>query len=174
MPRQSKCKICRAPFTKLSITHRACSPEHALELARQERAKKAAKAARQAKVKARTRRDWLKLAQSAVNAYVRKRDSALPCISCGRHHTGQYHAGHYMSVGAKPEIRFDLSNINKQCSACNNHLSGNIAMYRINLIKKIGQTEVDRLEGPTPPRKWTIEELIEIRRTYIAKLKEVT
>lgn len=173
MPRQSRCKVCRNPFTKLSISHKVCGADCAIELAKREREKKAAKAARQQKVKARTRRDWLKLAQAAVNAYVRKRDEALPCISCQRHHNGQYHAGHYMSVGAKPELRFDLSNINKQCAPCNDHLSGNIALYRINLIRKIGQAEVERLEGPTTPQKWTIEQLIEIRDHYRAKTKEL-
>lgn len=171
-PRQTKCKICRTLFAKRSITHKVCGPDCAIELATQDRQKREKKAHREQKVKQRTRRDWLKLAQSAVNLYVRKRDEALPCISCGRHHNGQYHAGHYMSVGARPELRFDLANINKQCAPCNDHLSGNIALYRINLIRKIGQAEVDRLEGPVPPQKWTIEELIEIRKTYTAKAKD--
>lgn len=172
-PRQSKCKVCRTPYTKLSISHKVCGPDCAIELAKREREKREHKAHREQKVKQRTRRDWLKLAQVEFNKYIRTRDAAEPCISCQRHHNGQYHAGHYMSVGAKPELRFDEAGCNKQCSACNNHLSGNIALYRVNLIRKIGQAEVDRLEGPIAPQKWTIEQLIEIRDHYRAKAKQL-
>ena len=52
------------------------------------------------KEKLKTRNEWLKEAQIAFNAFIRIRDIELPCISCGRHHTGQYHAGHYRSVGS--------------------------------------------------------------------------
>ena len=86
---------------------------------------------REAKQRIKTRAEWLKEAQSEVNRYVRLRDKDLPCISCGRFHNGQYHAGHYRTVGSAPELRFELSNIHKQCAPCNNHLSGNIVNYRL-------------------------------------------
>jgi len=50
-------------------------------------------------------------------------------------------------------------------------MSGNITLYRINLIKKIGIERVEWLEGPHPPAKWTIEELQGIISTYKQKLK---
>ena len=99
---------------------------------------------------------------TAVNAYVRTRDDKEPCISCGRYHEGQYHAGHYRSTGSSPALRFDLANIHKQCMPCNTHLHGNLIPYRVNLIQKIGLAEVERLEGPQEPKKYTIDELKDI------------
>ncbi len=127
----------------------------------------------QARARLKTRSELAQEAQGAVNAYVRLRDAALPCVSCGRHHTGQYHAGHYMSRGARPDLRFDLDNIHKQCAPCNEHLSGNIANYRIELVKRIGQEGVDRLEGPAKPDKLTREELIEMKTRFRAMARQL-
>lgn len=114
-----------------------------------------------------------KLAQQAFSAYIRERDANLPCISCQRNHSGQYHAGHYLSRGAHPALRFDEDNCHKQCAPCNNHLSGNIASYRINLIKKIGVERVERLEGPHEPAKYTLEDLIDVKEKYKRMTKEL-
>lgn len=113
-----------------------------------------------------------KEAQKAFNAFIRARDNDLPCVSCGRHHIGQYHAGHYKSVGSSPELRFEEINNNKQCAPCNNHLSGNIENYRINLIKKIGLDKVEWLEGPHEPKKYTCAELKAIEVYYKEKIKK--
>ena len=112
-------------------------------------------------------------AQAAFNAYIRKRDEKLPCISCGRHHQGQYHAGHYKTRGAHPELAFHPFNCHKQCSACNNHLSGNISNYRPNLIDKIGLENVEWLESQHKPQLYTAEDLSEIADYYKEKLKEL-
>lgn len=169
----SKCKICRTEYTKRSITHKTCSPECALALVSKDKEKAARKEFRKRNEEFRSRSEWMKLAQQAFNAFIRKRDEKLPCISCGRYHNGQYHAGHYLSTGARPEIRFDESNVHRQCAPCNDHLSGNIALYRINLIKKIGLERVEWLEGPHEPKKWTIDELKDIIKLYKLKLKEI-
>ena len=128
---------------------------------------------RDKKEKVKTRAEWLRDAQKWFNKYVRLRDKDEPCISCQRYHTGQYHAGHYLSVGANPELRFNELNNNKQCSACNNHLSGNIVNYRPNLINKIGIDNLEWLEGPHKPKKYTIDQLKEIIAKYKAKCKEI-
>jgi hypothetical protein len=120
-----------------------------------------------------SRSDWVKEAQQAFNAWVRERDKDLPCISCQRHHTGQYHAGHYRTTKACPELRFEPLNVHKQCSVCNNHLSGNILEYRINLIKRIGIELVDWLEGAHEPKKYTIDDLKAIKAEYKEKLKQL-
>ena len=117
-----------------------------------------------------TRREWLKEAQAAFNAYIRIRDDKQPCISCGRHHQGQYHAGHFYTAKARPDIRFNLQNVNKQCSVCNNHLSGNLLYYRANLIAKIG---VDKVEGLAMerPYKSDIEYLKRIKAIFTKKAR---
>jgi len=103
---------------------------------------------------------------------VRLRDSG-PCISCQRHHDGQYHAGHYRSVGAMPSLRFNTWNIHKQCSACNNHLSGNMIDYRINLIGKIGQARVDWLEGPQETKSMDIVYLRRIKSVFTRRTRHI-
>ncbi len=118
------------------------------------------------KQRCKTKAQWLKEAQTEFNKYIRKRDSAEPCISCGRHHTGQYHAGHYRTVAANPELRFSEMNCHKQCSACNNYLSGNIVNYRINLLKKIGEKNLAWLEGSHDIQKFTIDDAKEIKEYY--------
>lgn len=170
----SKCRICRQPFQKRSISHKDCSPECAIEGVNLDKAKNQRKLDKVTRERIKSRREWLSETQTIVNRWVRLRDAHLPCISCGRHHQGQYHGGHYLSVGARPELRFEESQINKQCAPCNNHLSGNIALYRINLIKKIGLDRVEWLESFHPPKKYTIEELKEIQKTFKAKIKELT
>ena len=168
----TKCRICRAEFQNRSMTHKVCSPECAAALAAKNRDNDQRRETK-AKLQAlKPRQQWLKEAQSAFNAWIRYRDKDLPCISCQRHHTGQYHAGHYISTGARPSLRFDPTNNNKQCSACNTHLSGNLILYRVNLIAKIGQAEVDRLEGPQDYKKWTIDELKAIKADYSARIKK--
>lgn len=126
---------------------------------------------RERKKKLQPRSYWIKKAQAAFNKYVRIRDEREPCISCGRHHDGQYHAGHYLTTGASPELRYHPFNCAKQCAPCNNHLSGNIVHYRPNLIKKIGENSVNWLEGPHQPQKWTVEDLQEIEQFYKEQIK---
>lgn len=118
-----------------------------------------------------SRNDWLKEAQTEFNAFIRERDAADPCISCGRHHAGQWHAGHFRSVGAQPALRFDETNVHKQCAPCNNHLSGNVIEYRLRLIKKIGQEAVALLEIEHEPAKYSIEDAQRIKSIYKAKTK---
>ena len=173
MPR---CKICRDKFEAKYFLQKAClNPACLAEWSKQGRELKADKVHKEKKkeLKDNDKSHRAKMAQQAFNAYIRQRDSNLCCISCQRSHTGQYHAGHYRSVGAHPELRFEELNNNKQCSACNNHLSGNIVDYRINLIKKIGLEKVEWLEGPHEPKKYSCEELKAIELRYKQKLKEM-
>lgn len=131
------------------------------------------KADRQRAEAIKPRAKWLKEAQSAFNSYIRSRDAAMACVSCGRHHEGQWHAGHYLSTGARPELRFDPSNVHKQCQPCNTHLHGNLALYRSELVRRIGLAGVERLEGPHAPKKYTVDDLKAIIALYRAKLKEL-
>lgn len=114
-----------------------------------------------------TRQDWLGEAQREFNRFIRLRDKSEPCISCGRHHHGQYHAGHYQTVKARPDLRFCEVQVRKQCAPCNNNLSGNIILYRLALIELIGEKAVDDLEtGYRGNSNWSIDEIKEIRDYY--------
>ena len=174
-PKFKKCKVCKTWFQLFRTTQKVCSPSCAIELARVDNAKKEKKAhtEKKRKLKDEDRSFQLKKTQQIFNQFIRQRDMDLVCISCGRHHSGQYHAGHYRTVGANPELRFDERNCHKQCSACNNHLSGNIVNYRINLIAKLGIEEVQDLERHHPPKRYTIQDLKDIQETYKRKIKEL-
>jgi hypothetical protein len=183
-PREKACRVCGAIFTATRPMQHACGVDCALALARSKRekaeakqakadraAKRAAKAAARAKLK--TRADYLKDAQAAFNAWIRARDAGQPCISCGRMHQGQWHAGHYRTVGAHPELRFEPANVWKQCSPCNLHLSGNLIEYRKGLLQRIGAELLAWLEGPHEPRHYTIEELQALTAHYRAEARKL-
>lgn len=186
MANKRKCKQCKE-YTRDGVKHPSgyfCSQDHAIEFARANAEKARAKQVenkrkafnretRERKQRIKSRGDWLREAQMAFNKWIRLRDGDNPCISCLRFHDGQYHAGHYKTVGGNPELRFDERNCHKQCSACNNHLSGNIVNYRINLIDKVGIEVVRELEGPHDPKKYTIEDIKAIKAKYQRKVKEM-
>jgi hypothetical protein len=151
----------------------ACGVELGRERAEKALLKRQAKELRERKVTLKPRSKWLQEAQQAVNAYVRERDYSQPCIACQRHHTGQYHAGHYRSVGAMPSLRFNTWNIHKSCSACNAQLSGNLIEYRINLIKKVGSCRVEWLEGPHETRKFDIVYLRRVKAIFTRRTRQL-
>ncbi|WP_426576703.1 recombination protein NinG [Xenorhabdus stockiae] len=186
-----KCKICREWFHPQYSNIEWCSPEHGTELGLRRRNQEYEKAKRKLEQERRqkevTNRDKLKArklavkplsyfanqAQTAFNAFIRERDKYNPCISCGRFHEGQWHAGHYRTRGAYPELRFEEDNCHKQCSVCNNHLSGNIDNYTPRLIEKIGQARFDRLMSHRTLPKWKREDYEQIRDDYKGRLKEL-
>lgn len=175
-----KCKTCRTEFTPAKPMQSVCSPSCALSLATSKRAKalkveqvKDKRETKQKLDKLKSKAQWAKEAQTEFNKFIRLRDANEPCISCGRHHQGQYHAGHFLSVGARPELRFNSANVNKQCAPCNTHLSGNAVLYRIGLIKKVGIEVVEFLEGYHDLRKDTIDDLKNLKAVYAAKNKQL-
>ena len=115
-----------------------------------------------------------KMAQTAFNAFIRKRDEKESCISCDKPKdwSGQWHSGHYKTTKARPDLRFNEDNCHKQCSVCNNFLSANIEVYMPSLISKIGK---DRFNALTLERqvKYNCEQLKAIELKYKTKLKEL-
>lgn len=179
-PKKCRVAACRASFVPSRMGQAVCSPACALidgprhaPKARKALADIERKDIKVRKEKLKSRADHLKDTQQAFNAWVRARDAALPCVSCGRHHEGQYHAGHYRTVGANPELRFEPLNAWKQCAPCNNHLSGNLINYRISLLQRIGEEKVAWLEGPHEAKKYTVDELKTMTADYRAKTKEL-
>lgn len=121
------------------------------------------------KEKLMTHKDHLKLLQVVFNTYIRMRDKSLPCISCGTFKAEEFHAGHYIATTYQ-YLRFDEANVHKQCSKCNTYLRGNSIPYRIELIKRIGLTEVERMENDRHKRlEITISEIKE-KMIYYKKL----
>lgn len=186
-PKKCRVATCRASFVPSRMGQAVCSPACAMiDAPRHEpKARKALadierKDIKVRKEKLKTRADHLREAQAAVNEYVRLRDAHLPCISCDSTPndndlmTGsRWDAGHYRSVGACPELRFEPLNIHRQCVKCNRNLSGNAVEYRIRLVQRIGTEKVAWLEGLHPPCKYTLDEIKAIKAKYRAMTKEL-
>jgi hypothetical protein len=179
--KMKKCRVCKEPFMPRTTIQPCCysyqcqvtyATAHALK-AETRRKSAERKKTREAKERIKTRSERLADAQRWFNKYIRLRDREDACISCGRFHSGQYHAGHYRTVGASPELRFNELNVHKQCSACNNHLSGNIVNYRMALVRKIGLDAVAMLEGHHEAKHYTNEEIEEIKAKYKTLCREL-
>ncbi|OFS74377.1 ninG protein [Pseudomonas sp. HMSC08G10] len=194
LAKEIKPKKCKAPgcgkhFKPTMTTQKVCSIACAKAMAKDPKLQKVAAKAitkqkrqdlQERREKLKTRREHMAEAQTAFNAYIRERDTGLPCISCdslSSDHdliTGsRWDAGHYRSVGACPELRFEPLNVHRQCVKCNRNLSGNAVEYRIRLVKRIGADKVDWLEGPHKPQRLTIEDLQAIKTLYRQKLKDL-
>ena len=183
--RKCRRQACRTPLptAKLSDKWQAkgfcscdCMAGHGMDKATQarERKHKAETKTRKDKIKSKT--EWLNEAQTAFNAYVRERDRlmGLGCISCGVTKPDiQYHAGHYRTRKAAPQLRFDEDNVHRQCATCNNHLSGNLIKYRMVLQFRIGDKDLERIENDNSQARFTIEDAKRIKADYKAKLAEL-
>lgn len=175
---------CGTQFIPQRLGQKVCSPSCALSEAKnpanQAKARKALADMDRQDVKARkeklkSRAEYAKEAQAVINRYVRLRDARLGCISCTKPATwgGQWHCSHFRSVGAAPHIRFNLWNMNKSCSQCNSHLSGNLAGYRPALIEKIGQARVDWLECNQATGRHDIPYLKRLKAVFAKKVKRL-
>ena len=110
-----RCKACRLPFFRASVWQTHCRSEEcavaALEAAKAKRERAEARAHREKKADAKKLSHWFDLTQRVVNAYVQARDKGKPCISCGATSAAQWDAGHYLSRGANPALRYDVANL---------------------------------------------------------------
>ena len=160
-----RCAGCKERFDKEGMQKLPVGWFHDMECAfdyarrKQERAQKKHTAQRVKAERAQHKQDlervkprakWLAELQALVNQYiVHVRDKDEACITCGTRNDIKYDAGHYRTVGSSPELRFELTNIAKQCSVqCNVHKSGARAEYQVAIIEKYGQDHLDWLDGP--------------------------
>lgn len=185
MGRMKKCRTCGSAFNAASTTASACSVPCAVQQGRKQlrrsqdmarRAQRRENAERKSALL--TRRDWVRRAQAAFNAYIRERDRLQLCICCGQPLTldaigGGFDCGHYRSVGSAPHLRFHEDNAHAQRKQCNRYGAGRAVDYRLGLIRRIGLERVEALESDQEPRKWTIPDLMEIERNYKAMTKSL-
>lgn len=185
-----KCKVCKGlilpPSRPAAIV---CCKECAESLAVSDRLKeekrqavKAAKLAAADRKDTRAKLEKLKSnatlaaeAQAVVNKYVRLRDVHLGCVSCDKPASwdGQWHASHFRSVGAASGLRFNLWNIHKACSVCNNHLSGNIANYAPRIVERIGVDKVDWLHTQNAVKRSDPAYLVRMKQVFARKARRL-
>lgn len=111
---------------------------------------------------------------AAFNAYIRRRDRRLRCISCGSGAVEQ--AGHYWptSLCPQPSMRFNEKNVNGQCVSCNIFKEGNRQGYRKGLIKKYGRGVIEELDviRSIKQNPWGTFEYKAMIKFYQQKIKE--
>ncbi len=183
--RKKKCKVCREWFKPRSSTQVVCSLSCAIEWTRRQNAKKALRNYHARKQALKPRGKVQAEAQTAFNAFIRLRDEGLSCISCDetsppQRYGGAWDCGHYLTVGAHPELRFDELNAHRQCKSCNagsGRFSGKGRTvqqdYRKRLILRIGLAKVEWLEGPHDAKKYSLDELRAIKAEYQKKRREL-
>lgn len=176
---KKRCPQCRKSFptesmVRFGVQH-FCTFEHAVAYANKKSTKAKGDKIKRADMRERKEKlksigDLTREAQTAVNAYIRARDSNKPCISCQveviQKRGGTMDAGHYRSRGSAGHLRFNVLNIHSQCVTCNRWQSGNVVDYRINLIKRIGVESVEKLESDNGTRRFTREYLKRIKVVF--------
>lgn len=177
------CDVCQTLYTPARMGQKVCGVPCATKSAKKAR-KEAVEAARVERKRDKARREALKKipeliadAQAAFNAYIRERDRHKGCFVCGRPFTdkpGQVqHAGHVRSRGAAGHLRYNEDNCMGECEGCNGPHGAKPHQIKAGAIARIGAERFEALENDNTPHKWTREELIGIRDTYRAKLKEI-
>jgi hypothetical protein len=114
--------------------------------------------------------------QAVINRYVRLRDAKLGCVSCDKPASwdGQWHASHFHARGRSSKLRFNLWNINKSCSVCNAHLSGNLREYEPEMIKRIGMDKFNwMVENASIPTKYDPDYLRRMKRVFSKRCRVV-
>lgn len=133
---------------------------------------------RRRKKAAMTRSEWIAELQRVFNAFIRARDADKPCICCGQPFEpnklgGSMDAGHYLSRGSAPHLRFDERNVHGQRKNCNRPGGTTRLAFRQGMIDRIGLEAVEALESDQTVRKWTIAELEAMVDHYKRKTKEL-
>lgn len=130
------------------------------------------------------RNNYRKQFQSTKRAAQRlanRLDEREGCICCSEPRgNSQFCGGHYKTAGAHPELALDLLNIHGQRNQlCNKQKSGNIAGdkhshgYTQGLINRYGQWIIDYLESCHAPKKYTCEDLIQMRKEFNAEIRYI-
>ena len=109
--------------------------------------------------------------------FIRQRDKDKGCFVCGRPFAdkpGQVqHAGHVRSRGAAGHLRFTEDNCHGECEGCNGPHGAKPHQIEAGAIARIGPERYAELCADNTPHKWQRDELIAIKHTYRAKLKEL-
>lgn len=143
-PKPKRCRQCDKEYMPYNPLQVVCSPACALEYNSKKEVNKRVK---EMKNELKDKKWYLAALTIVFNRYIVKRDSELPCISCGSYRANQWDCGHYYAAGNYSFLRFNEDNCNKQCNRpCNTDKSGNLTEYRKGLINKIGLERVKWLD----------------------------
>ena len=165
-----KCKHCKTPFEPLRPLQAVCGLGCAVAI---KKTKEVAKLKKERLNDLQGKGYYIKILQMLVNKIVRELDKNKPCISCDKIEA-KWDAGHFYPVSTHGSIRFNLNNIYKQCSRCNNELGGNLYEYSKRL-KEINCLEIiEEHKAKYNGIKFTIPELKEAIEQAKKALKNLT
>ena len=187
MTKPKRCKVCRVEFVPARRIQAVCGWECSQKFAEQKRLKAEAKAAREDRRATRAKLEamqplsyWVKQAQDSFNRYVRLRDLAAGhgCIDCGKPFEpqkpgGSVDAGHYLSRGSAPHLKFDERNVFAQRKNCNRAGGATRADFRAGVIARIGLEAVEALEADQSVKQYRADDLKAIKQKYTALAREI-
>jgi hypothetical protein len=171
---EAVCRACQKPFLRFRTTQSACSPRCALKSVKADK-RKEAEETRARRVALKSRAQFAREAQAAVNRYCRLRDLAKGqgCYTCGARPNQAfghvYDAGHFRSVGSAPHLRFWTPQIRLCCIPCNRHKGGEMLAFRRALVAEHGAEWVEALEARQEVAKFTVDYLVRIKRIFTKK-----
>ena len=172
---QRKCVSCKDKFTPQNNTQVVCSIACSIQFMKSKKANDWQKEKKVLKEKLMTKSDYLNICQKVFNTYIRTRDKDKNCISCNKKLVGKYDAGHFFSVGAYPNLRFNENNVFGQCVHCNRDKHGNVKEYDLRLQNILSIEEYNQLlNDRNKPALLTIEDIKELIAIYRVKTKELT
>ena len=175
-----KCKICKQEFEPKNKFQLVCSYTCANKYAKLHLKKEAENKWKQEKKvlkeKVKTITQLRNEVRVVFQKYIRMRDANECCISCGASVSKIWDASHFYPATPFTGLIFDEQNVHKSCRYCNTYLHGNLIAYGLGLIKRYGieyklQLDNKALQGRY--KKYTREELNEIKSIYINKLKTI-
>ena len=180
----AKCKVCKSDFKQFRTTQNCCSVECAMSYAkakqkakeeyRERNQKMLSKFSKEVEEKKSYQRVLLD-ARKYFQQWIRQRDADNPCCACGTTSTELWDASHYLKAEVYSGLIFNENNVHKCCRKCNRYLGGNDIEFRIGLVNRYGEDFVKALEqikDENRLKKWTKEELVEIKTRYKNLLKK--
>ena len=171
---QRKCVQCKEKFTPQNNTQVVCSVFCSIEFMKSKKANDWQKEKKVLKEKLMTKSDYLNICQKVFNTYIRTRDKDNNCISCNKKLVGKYDAGHFFSVGAYPNLRFNENNVFGQCVHCNRDKHGNVKEYDLRLQNILSKEDYNQLlNDRNKPALLGIEDVKELIAIYRVKTKEL-
>lgn len=178
-------KSCKKDFTPQRDGQYVCSYECSIKYTAQNKAEAEYKANKEWAVKKKawgedlkTHSEWSKELQIEINTIARLIDKDSLCVSSLTKLNDKFDAGHRFSVGAFPQLRFNLLNIHAQSVHQNQYLSGNPDGYDHGLSCLYGDDylqEVHDLRTKYKTLKLSIPELIQAKKRakkIVARLKK--
>lgn len=188
-PRSRKCKIgaegCEGSYVPFNSLQKSCKNVSCLLAAgKQIRAAAYNRETRRLKAAYNSERlpHQLELTQQSFNKMIRALDAELECSSCSKP-AGHYEltAGHFLTVGSTPELRFDARNCHSQCSGCNSGIQkfnkGDNATTRTKfeatITRRYGPELLEWLKSYHPPNHYTCDDLKKMRAVFNAEARRL-